>query len=301
MFAIKKEVSFIKHRKIFYIVSLVLIIVGIGTGLVRGFNYGIDFTGGTRIQFNMGREVSIEDVEAVLKENKIQAEVQHAGENNDQVVLKTVQALDNDARTKFYDDMFSTFNLDKSSVVSAQLIGPSVGDLLKKNAVKAVLIATVCMLIYIIIRFEWKFSVASIVALVHDVLMLFAFYGLFHVTINNPFIAGMLTVVGYSINDTIVIFDRIRENLKFMKKNNQLEELIDKSINQTIVRSLMTSVTTILVIIPLYIICGDTIREFALPLIVGITAGAYSSITIASPLYYDLTKLTEQKSKYKGK
>jgi len=300
MFAIKKELSFIKHRKIFYIISLVLIIVGIGTGLIRGFNFGIDFTGGTRIQFDMGREVSIEEVQSVLDANNIEAEVQHAGENNDQVVLKTVQALDNDARTKFYEDMFSTFDLNKDSVANAQLIGPSVGELLKKNAIKAVLIASICMLIYIIIRFEWKFGVASIIALLHDVLMLIAFYGLFHVSINNPFIAGMLIVVGYSINDTIVVFDRIRENLKLMRKK-QLEELVDKSINQTLVRSLMTSITTILVIIPLYIICGDTIREFALPLIVGITAGAYSSIAIASPLYYDLTKLTEKKSKYKGK
>ncbi|WP_324824104.1 protein translocase subunit SecF [Sinanaerobacter sp. ZZT-01] len=300
MFVIKKELSFIKHRKIFYIISLVLIIAGIGTGLIRGFNFGIDFTGGTRIQFDMGREVSIEEVQSVLDASNIEAEVQHAGENNDQIVLKTVQALDNDARTNLYENMFSTFDLDKDSVANAQLIGPSVGDLLKKNAIKAVLIASICMLIYIIIRFEWKFGVASIVALLHDVLMLIAFYGLFHVSINNPFIAGMLIVVGYSINDTIVVFDRIRENLKFMRKK-QLEELVDKSINQTLVRSLMTSITTILVIIPLYIICGDTIREFALPLIVGITAGAYSSITIASPLYYDLTKLTEKKSKYKGK
>ncbi|MEA4988725.1 MAG: protein translocase subunit SecF [Anaerovorax sp.] len=300
MFEFKREFSFIKYRKIIYIISLVLIIGGIGTGLIRGFNYGIDFTGGTRIQFDMGREVAINEVKDILKENKIQADVQYAGENNDQIVLKTVQALDNAARTKFYEDMYKTFDLDKSSVVNAQLIGPSVGELLKQNAVKAVLIAAVCMLIYIIIRFEWKFGVASIIALLHDVLMLIAFYGFFHVSINNPFIAGMLIVVGYSINDTIVVFDRIRENLKFMKKK-QLEELIDKSINQTLVRSLMTSITTILVIIPLYILCGDTIREFALPLMVGITAGAYSSIAIASPLYYDLSKLTENKSKYKGK
>lgn len=300
MFEIKKEFSFIKYRKIIYIISLVLIIGGIGTGLIRGFNLGIDFTGGTRIQFDMGKEVSIDEMKAVLNENEIQAEVQQAGENREQIIVKTVQALDNAARNTFYEDVYETFDLDKDSVASSQLIGPSVGELLKRNAVKAVLIAAFCMLIYIIIRFEWKFGVASIVALIHDVLMLIAFYGFFHVTINNPFIAGMLIVVGYSINDTIVVFDRIRENLKFMKKKN-LEELIDKSINQTLARSLMTSITTILVIIPLYVLCGEAIRGFALPLMVGITAGACSSITIASPIYYELCKLTEHKSKYKGK
>lgn len=302
MFEIKKEYSFIKYRKIIYIISLVLIIGGICTGLIRGYNYGIDFTGGTMIQFNMGREVAVDEIKAVLNENNIKAEVQHAGEKNDQIILKTVQALDNSSRTKLYEDMYKTFNLDKDSIVNSQLIGPSVGKLLKVNAIKAVIIATFCMLIYIVIRFEWKFGVASIVALLHDVLILIAFYGFFHVSINNPFIASMLIIVGYSINDTIVVFDRIRENLKFMKIK-QLDQLIDTSINQTLVRSLMTSITTILAIIPLYVLCGDSIREFALPLIIGITAGAYSSIAIASPLYYDLSKLTESKSKskYKGK
>ena len=155
------------------------------------------------------------------------------------------------------------------------------------------------MLIYVIIRFEWKFGVAAIASIIHDVLVMIAFYGLFHVTINNPFIAAVLTIVGYSINDTIVIFDRIRENLGLMKKN-KLEELIDTSINQTLVRSLMTSVTTIVAIIPLFILGGDTIRQFTLPLIVGIIAGAASSIFIASPIYYQLCIIKEG-SKYKPK
>lgn len=300
MFELKKEFSFIKNRKIYFIVSIALIVIGIGVGLVRGYNFGIDFTGGTMIQFDMGQQVPLQEMKDVLKESGVKADVQYAGEEQDQIIIKTVQALDTESRNGLYSNVFRTFSLDKSSIVTSELIGPTVGELLKKNAVKAVLIATICMLIYIIIRFEWKFGVAAIIALFHDVLLLIAFYGLFHFQINSPFIAGLLTVVGYSINDTIVVFDRIRDNLKFMNKN-QLEETIDKSINQTLVRSLMTSLTTVLAIVPLFILCGSTIREFVLPLLIGVTAGSCSSIFIASPIYYELSRLTAKKSKYQGK
>ena len=126
------------------------------------------------------------------------------------------------------------------------------------------------------------------------------FYGIFQIPINNPFIASVLVVVGYSINDTIVVFDRVRENRKIMKKNH-MDELLDKSINQTLFRSVMTSVTTVVVMIPLLILGGETVKEFVIPMIIGVVAGAFSSITIASPIYYQLCQLTEKKSKYKGK
>ncbi|WP_130863682.1 protein translocase subunit SecF [Bacilliculturomica massiliensis] len=303
MLNVNTNIPFIKYRKYFYLISIALIIIGIGVGLIRGFNFGIDFTGGTKIQFNMGQQVELDDVKAVLKDNDIQADVIYAGENHEKVIIKTTAALDNDARNAFYASMEKKFDpkLPEGDVFveSSNLIGPSVGEMLKSNAIKAVLLAAVAMLIYIAIRFEWKFGVAAILDLLHDVLLLMAFYGLFHVQINSPFIAGMLIVVGYSINDTIVVFDRIRENLKFMKKN-KMDELIDKSINQTIGRSIMTSVTTIIAIVPLFVLGGDSIREFTLPLLVGVTAGTVSSITMASPIYYDLCNLLN-KPKYKGK
>ena len=146
------------------------------------------------------------------------------------------------------------------------------------------------MLIYIRFRFsQWKFGGAALLGVVHDVLIVIAFYAIFNVTVNNPFIAGILTVVGYSINDTIVIFDRIRENIRYLRKGNT-EEIIDKSITQTLGRSLMTSVTTLIVMVPLLIMAGEAIREFVLPLMVGVIAGAYSSITICSPLYYEFAR-----------
>lgn len=300
MFNFNTSIPFIKYRKVFYSISIAIIVIGIGVGLIRGFNFGIDFTGGTKIQFNMGREVELADVKEVLADNDIQADIIYAGEQHEKVIIKTVTAMDNEARNKFYTSMEDKFQPQLSEgeefVESSNLIGPSVGEMLKKNAIKAMLIAALAMLIYIAIRFEWRFGVSAIIDLMHDVLVLIAFYGLFHMQINSPFIAGMLIVVGYSINDTIVVFDRIRENKKYMKKR-ELAETIDKSINQTIGRSIMTSVTTIVAIVPLFIMGGDAIREFTLPLLVGVIAGTFSSITMASPIYYDLVRVTER-SKY---
>lgn len=302
MFDIKHQFSFMKYRKIYYVISIAVIILGIGTGMIRGYNYGIDFTGGTMIQLDMGKQVSsveVDGLQTILHSNKIEADIVEAGKNNDQVIIRTVQALDTDARQAVLDDVYGKFNLSDKSVIEIQQFGPSVGDMLKKNAVKAVLIASVGMLIYISLRFEWKFGLSAIIAVLHDVFVLIAFYGVFHMPINNPFIAAVLTIVGYSIMDTIVIFDRVRENLNIMKRS-KLEELIDHSINQTLGRSLMTSVATVVAIIPLCIMGGDIIRDFTLPLIIGIVAGTCSSIFIASPIYYQLCLATGG-SKYKAK
>lgn len=303
MFDIKHQFTFMKYKNIYYIISIVIIILGIGVGMFRGFNYGIDFTGGTMLQLEMGRQVSTVELTEVLKDNGVDADIVTAGKDNTQVIIRTTQALDTDAREKLLNNVFEKYDLTDKSVLTVEQFGPSVGDMLKKNAVKAVLIASVCMLIYISIRFEWKFGLSSIIAVFHDVLILIAFYGFFHMPINNPFIAAVLTIVGYSIMDTIVIFDRVRENLDIMKKS-KLEELIDHSINQTLVRSLMTSVGTIAAIIPLLILGGETIRQFTLPLVIGIVAGTCSSIFIASPIYYQFciaTGGTKYKAKKKSK
>ncbi len=298
-FQFKRDFQFIKYRKIFYLIAVAVILIGIGTGLIRGFNWGIDFTGGTMLQFEMGKTVEVSEVERVLDKNGIDSTIVHAGEGNTQIIIKTTQSLENEARGVLLNDMYDTFDIDEDSLLEVEQFSASVGDLLKVNAFRALLIATIGMLIYIIVRFEWKFGVAAIAALIHDVLMMIAFYGLFYIPINNPFIAAILTIIGYSINDTIVIFDRIRENLRIIKKT-KMEELIDKSINQTLVRSLTTSITTIIAIIPLFVLGGETIREFVTPLMVGIIAGAVSSITISNPVYYEIHRLVNR-PKYKGK
>lgn len=292
-----KSFSFIKNRKIFYIISAVIIILGMGMSLVRGLNYGIDFTGGTMIQVDMHKEVPISEVEDAIDEFNLDPSIIYAGENNTQVVIKTIESLDNEKRAEVVDALGESFGVTEEDVLASEQFGPSVGDELKKNAVKAVVIASIGMLIYIIFRFKsWKYGFSAVVGVAHDVLMVIAFYGIFGFTVNNPFIAAILTLVGYSINDTIVIFDRIRENKQLYKKDGS-EVNIDRSINSTLNRTIMTSFTTLVVMIPLCIMVSASIREFIIPLMAGVIVGCYSSIFVCSPLYYDLCRSGEE-SKY---
>ena len=292
-----KTFAFIKHRKVFYIISVAFIAVGLIFSVVRGLNYGIDFTGGTMIQVDLHEEIPISEVEDAIKEYDLNPSIIYSGENNEQVVIKTMEFLDNEQRAQVIDTLGEHFDITDQDVLASEQFGPSVGDELKWNAVKAVLIASVGMLIYIIFRFKsWKYGFSSIAGVVHDVLVVLAFYAILGFTVNNPFIAAILTLVGYSINDTIVIFDRIRENERINKKAS-LEENIDNSINSTLNRTIMTSLTTLVVMIPLCIMVSESIREFIIPLMIGIVVGCYSSIFVCSPLYFDLNKGGES-SKY---
>ncbi len=306
-FHFERDLHFMKHKKVFYIISIAILVVGLGFGVVRGLNYGIDFTGGTMIQMDMGEEVDIADVKKALKEYKLDPEIIYSGADNEQIVIRTIKALDSNERHEIVHTINHEFGTTDEDVVAEELFGPSVGKELRNNAILAIIIASICMLVYIRFRFsQWKFGGAALLGVLHDVLIVISFYAIFNITVNNPFIAGILTVVGYSINDTIVIFDRIRENIKYMRKGNT-EEMIDTSITQTLGRSLMTSVTTLIVMVPLLIMAGDAIREFVLPLMVGIIAGAYSSICVCSPLYFEfskhsnLSKYEKQQRKHKKK
>ena len=296
----KPMFEFVKNRRFFYMGAAALIVLGLGIGLLRGFNLGIDFTGGTLLQLNMGTKVESSEVNSILKDNGVdKADIRFAGENNEKLIIKTTQVLSNDQRGSIYKALEDRYSRNEADMVeTAGLIGPTVGSQLKTNALKAIAFACVAMLIYVAVRFEWRFGIAAIMALLHDAAMLFALYGLCHIQMNSPFIAGLLIVIGYSINDTIVIFDRIRENLGYAKKS-KLEPLIDRSITQCVVRSIMTSLTTIVAIIPLIIMGGSSIREFTLPLIAGVLFGTFSSLCVASSFYYDINRLTK-KNRYKG-
>ena len=286
---IKKQFSFIKHRKKFYAVSLAIIIVGVGFFAFKGFNTGIDFTGGTMFQIDLGKHVDQDTVKDALEKQGIdKADVVYSGDGNREVIIKTTKALDNKARQDVITGLQKEFKFEDEDVLATELFGPSVGKELTNNAIKAVLLAALGMLIYIRLRFKkWKFGAAAIAGVIHDALILMTFYLVFRVTVNNPFIAAVLTVVGYSINDTIVVFDRIRENNKYMRKGG-LEQIIDTSVNQTLSRSIMTSVTTIVVMVPLLLMGGTALRDFTLPLMVGVLAGTMSSIFLCSPFYFEL-------------
>ena len=292
-----KKFTFIRHRKIFYMVSAGIIIVGMVFAFVGGLNYGIDFTGGTMLQIDMGEYVPANDIEDAIRSFDLNPTIVHAGEGNTEIVIKTMESLDNEQRYAIVDKLGTIYGVTEENVLASEQFGPSVGDELKQNAVLAVVIASIGMLIYIIFRFKsWKFGAASILGVVHDVLMVIAFYAIFGFTVNNPFIAAILTLVGYSINDTIVIFDRIRENKKLYPKEST-EDVIDMSLNQTLNRTIMTSLTTLVVMIPLCVMVSASIREFIIPLMVGVIVGCLSSIFVCSPLYYDLNRSSEE-SKY---
>ncbi|MBQ1630297.1 MAG: protein translocase subunit SecF [Firmicutes bacterium] len=294
---IHKKFNFIKNRKIFYIASCAIIIIGLVCSIAFGMNYGIDFTGGTTIQVEMGEQVKISDVEDAIKSFDLDPSIIYTGEGNTQVQIKTIKALENSERNEVFGALQEKFGLEDGALIASEQFGPSVGDELKANAFKAVVIAAIGMLIYIIFRFKsWKYGFSAIVGVAHDVLMVLAFYAIFRYTVNNPFIAAILTLVGYSINDTIVIFDRIRYNKKLYAKNNN-ETNIDLSLNQTLNRTIMTSLTTLVVMVPLIVLVGGSISQFIIPLMVGVIVGCYSSIFVCAPLYYDMNKKDEM-SKY---
>ncbi len=294
---LNKTFSFIKHRKIFYCISVGIIVLGLVWSLVFGMNYGIDFTGGTTFQIEFGKQMDIDEVEDTLADYELDPQIIYAGENNTQLIIKTIKSLENADRNDIIATLEDAYGITDDDILASEQFGPSVGNELKTNAVKAVIIASLGMLIYIIFRFKsWKYGLSAVAGVVHDVLIVIAFYAIFGYTVNNPFIAAILTLVGYSINDTIVIFDRIREN-KAIHPRNSGEENIDLSINQTLNRTIMTSLTTLVVMIPLCIMVSSSIREFIIPLMVGVIVGCASSIFICSPLYYDLCKKDEG-SKY---
>ena len=294
---IKHQFNFIKNRKKFYAISLVVFLIGIGCAGFKGLQFGIDFTGGTTIQLDMGEQVDIDEVKDTIASYELDPTIVYAGEENDQIVIRTIKDLKSDERNEVVDTLREKYDLADDAVLASEEFGPTVGKELQNNAVKAVLIASLCMLIYIRFRFKtWKFGVAAISGLIHDVLITLAIYAIFGFTINNPFIAGILTVVGYSINDTIVVFDRIRENEIYYKRK-EMDKRINDSVNQTLSRSLMTSLTTLIVMVPLFFMVSDEIRQFLIPLIIGVSVGTYSSICLCSPFLYELTH-REGMSKY---
>ena len=291
---VKKQFRFIQHRKIFYCASAAVILCGLVFLGVRGFNYGIDFTGGTSIEMNMGQKVSIPKVEKTISEFKLDPSIVYSGEGQKNVIIKTTKGLTTPQRKAVTDKLRSAYGLGEKSIISSQEFGATVGKEIRNNAIKSILIAAFFMLLYIIFRFKtWKYGVAAIAGIGHDVLVMIAFYAIFGVTVNNPFIAAILTIVGYSINDTIVIFDRVRENRHIMR-NTPVGEVLDTSINQTLNRSIMTSLTTVVSIIPLLVMVSGTLAQFVLPLMVGVLCGTYSSIFLCSPLYYEFNRSAER-------
>lgn len=274
-------------RKIFFSISGFLVVLSIILLFVRGLNYGIDFTGGNTLQFNLGKtqySSKVEDqIRGIVKEasGSNDITIQKTGEND--VSIKTVE-LTNEQSDKIISDMKSAFNLKQKNVLANDKVSGTVSGRLIGDSLKAILLAIVLMLIYITFRFDFQSGSSAVLALTHDVMIMLGFYALFGFTVNTGFIAAVLTIVGYSINATIIVFDRVRENQRTMKKAS-FDEIADNAIRGSYFRAINSSLTTLFTIGVLYVMGVDSIREFALPIIVGIIAGTYSSLFIAGPFW----------------
>ena len=303
-----KIINFLGKKNICFILSIVVIVAGwTGMALHKGqtgyiLNYGMDFTGGTSTNVTFNEDMSLDDISAkvvpIVSKITGDADVQTqkvAGTN--EVIIKT-KTLDVEQRQQLEDAMVENFGVDAEKI-TAESISGAVSTEMKKDAVWAVTIATVLMLLYIWFRFkDIRFAASAILALVHDVLVVVTFYSLAKWSVGSTFIACMLTIVGYSINATIVIFDRIRENLALKKAGSKqtLEEIVNLSITQTFTRSINTSLTTFIMVFVLFLLGVSSIREFALPLMVGIVCGTYSSVCVTGALWYVLTTRKQKKA-----
>lgn len=284
--------NIIKSRNIFFIISTLIIVAGLVMAAVNGLNVGIDFTGGTYMQIHLGETIPVDEIREITNEFDPNATIIHSGVDRESVIIRSTLDLNNAKRLEIFNIFAEKYNLEAETDLLGQgSFGPAIGREIQNKAFLSVIIATLGMLAYITFRFELKFGISAIVALIHDVLIALAVYSLLRIPVNSSFVAAMLTIVGYSINDSIVVFDRIRENLKIMNKD-KYEDIVNKSVSQTIVRSINTSFTTLAAVVCLYIFGVDAIREFALPLIVGVIAGTYSSIFIASPIWHILKTRT---------
>jgi len=303
-------VNFLGKRRLFFGISVLLIVVGfvfMGVNGAQGkgvMNYSLEFKGGTSTSVTFDKEYTLEEIdqeivpeiEYVTGDNNVQVQ---KVEGTNQVIFKT-QTLDLNKREAFNTAMTSIFHADEAKIATEN-ISATVSSEMRQDAIVAVIVATICMLLYIWFRFkDIRFATSAVAALLHDVLIVLAFYVVARVSVGNTFIACMLTIVGYSINATIVIFDRIREELHTKKKNEGLDELVNRCITRTLTRSIYTSLTTFVMVLVLFIMGVSSIKEFALPLMVGIVCGAYSSVCITGALWY-IMKSREGKKAAAGK
>jgi SecD/SecF fusion protein len=277
------NIPFVKMRKVAYAVSILVIAAGMTLFVQRGAkNYGVDFTGGTLQQFEFTEVVPVAEVRNVLSRIGLgESAIQRFGEGKE-IIIRSFGGK----TEEIISGLRENFGSESFEVMRVEAVGPAVGEDLRRAAIKALIFAMIGICLYISFRFEFRFAITAIIALIHDVLVSLGMIALTGREISLPVIAALLTIIGYSINDTIVLFDRIREDRKFMRKAGQ-EEIINTSINQTLSRTVLTSLTTLLVVLALFFFGGKVINDFSFVLLVGVLVGTYSSIFIASPLLID--------------
>ncbi len=287
----------IGKRYLWFLLSALVIVPGLISIVTQGFNLGIDFTGGTLLDLKFSRAVTVAEVREVLKDSHlegstIQLALTDRTDAANNVFIRT-HVLDENERRAVLGGLEK--KLGAFEILRIEKVGAIMGSELTRQAILAVAAASVLMILYITYRFEFKFAISGIIALLHDVLVVLGIFSLLHLEVDAAFVAAILTIVGYSINDTIVIFDRIRENMKVHRKTESMRELVNRSIWQTMTRSIYTVLTVLFATVALYLFGGETTKNFSLALIIGITSGAYSSIFTASPIWVTWKEYQERR------
>ncbi len=285
--------NFIGLRKYGYIISGILIFVSLYSIIIwKGFQFGIDFTGGVLIQVKFNKSVEVKQIRNALEKKGFTGLIiQRVGlKEENQFIIKSKPVKEYNQLIKDIEkalvDNFGKENI-QLPFQRTEVVGPTIGKDLRKQAYKLIVIALILILLYIAYRFQFRFSIGAIIALIHDVTITLGSFSFLEKEINIPIIAAILTIIGYSLNDTIVVYNRIRENLQIMRKE-PMDKIINTSISQTLARTLITSITTLLTAVSLFVFGGPIIHDFAFAFIIGIIVGTYSSIFVASPIVYDL-------------
>jgi preprotein translocase subunit SecF len=288
--------DFLRRRHIAYLITLVLTIPGLIYVLIRGVNYSVEFTGGTLMQVQAEKPVDVSAVRAALTARGIEgAEIQAFGSDRELVIRARVAKAGTDAddtqatAAALQEALDAALGKGAYTILRTEAVGPKVGGELREKAAMAILLSFVAVLLYLAYRFEWRFGVAAVLATAHDILASIAFIGIVRLEVSLFVVAGLMTIIGYSLNDTIVIFDRIRENLH-LRKRDQFEDILNRSINETLPRTVFTGSTALGSLLALSILGGDVVRPFALLMLFGVIVGTFSSIFIAAPALLEIEK-----------
>ena len=294
-----REIDFIGRSRLWYIVSATLVIVSlialVGQGIATGqaLNLGIDFTGGSIYDLEFDQVVAPAEVRAILANIDLEKSVIRVSPADPKQAFLKTEFLDDDQEARMFSALKA--GVGEFEQLRSERVDAVIGSELLLNALIALIVAGIAMVAYITWRFEYRFAIAAIVALLHDSIITLGVFSILGVEITSAFVAAILTIIGYSVNDTIVIFDRIRENLKGTKRGNE-GGVVNRSLNETLVRSINTSVTTFLAVSAIFIFGGATIKDFALALLVGVLLGTYSSIFVASPLWVSWRNYSHEKA-----
>jgi preprotein translocase subunit SecF len=286
----KSNIDFIGKRKIAFALSAVLIVLSIGSLVTRGLNFGLDFTGGMLIEVAYSTAPDTEDVRASLDAAGLDDAVVQTFGLDTEIVVRIPPRSEEESNAELSTTVLQALQAGFEGDIEmrrVEFVGPQVGEELTEQGILAVVYALIGIFLYVMVRFQWRFSVGAVAALVHDVIITMGVVSLFQVEFDLTVVAALLAVIGYSLNDTIVLFDRIRENFPRLRNSKPIE-VVNTSVNQTLSRTLMTSLTTLLVLIALFIFGGEIINAFAFTLIVGVVVGTYSSIYVASTTLLEL-------------